>query len=178
MYYNYNDNELIYLIKDNNQFAKKVLYDKYSHLIRKIYNERNLKNHFLYYDFQQECYLALEKAIYSFNTEKGSSFYSFYSVVVSYLITKLLRNDRLKLKETNTVYEEIEREDHYHKNDLKRILEYEFKDSDEVTKLLISEFLGQNYKLIDFVQKYNLEYYSTYRLLKKIRLKVENILTK
>ncbi|MDE7105824.1 MAG: helix-turn-helix domain-containing protein, partial [Anaeroplasmataceae bacterium] len=101
MYYQANDQELLYLIKDGNQQAYQALYSKYEHLIAKLYKSCSNYRKTVYDDFKQECLMCLEKAIHSYQDKYNCSFYSFFLLLIQRNTSKLLRKNSLFLQEKN-----------------------------------------------------------------------------
>ncbi len=83
-YKNYNDYELVYEIRDNNEDAYNILVEKYSMLINKYATEyyRKTKAYKLEYeDLVQEGYIGLLQALDSYD-EKTCLFYTFASLCI------------------------------------------------------------------------------------------------
>ena len=79
--YKYNDNELLYLIAENDDDAKNILIDKYRPLIVK-YATKISKNDNDIDDYIQEGMLCLIKAINSFNEKYPYSFNSYLNIIL------------------------------------------------------------------------------------------------
>lgn len=76
-----NDYELIYLIKEGNERAEKILYDKYSRYIYSMMNDLNVyKIH--YDDFYQEGLMAVMMAIKTYDMESKCSFLSYFYIIL------------------------------------------------------------------------------------------------
>lgn len=101
----YNDYELIYMAKEKNEDAIKLLYDKYKPLLDKKARECYLlcKNKGLEYnDFLQEAMMGFEEAIISFDPNSSTLFYTFVNVCVDrQLNTILAKLNRKKHKILN-----------------------------------------------------------------------------
>lgn len=79
-YKTYNDYELIYMIRENDDFSQNVLFEKYQPIIRKIANDFYIKyknTGYDYEDFLQEATIGFQKALFSFDDSKDNLFYSF-----------------------------------------------------------------------------------------------------
>ena len=88
-YKNYNDYELIYMVRENDQNSYDILLDKYDSLIKKIAYEYYVK--FSSYgheldDFVQVALMAFYKALRTFDERKNVLFYTY----VLYCIDKKL----------------------------------------------------------------------------------------
>lgn len=94
-----NDYELVFLVKEQNEEAEKVLIRKYENLIAKIIQE--YKNIIKYNgldknDLYQEGLLGLMYAIENFNETRNASFYTYASICIKSKMKTLIR------KSTNT----------------------------------------------------------------------------
>ena len=72
----YNDYELVYLVREQNEEALHIIIEKYSPLIGKIASSYYGIG-YDYQDFFQEGRMAFIKAIYSFDENSNYSFYSY-----------------------------------------------------------------------------------------------------
>ena len=101
----YNDFELIYMAKEKNEEAIEMLYDKYKPLLDKKARECYLlcKNKGLEYnDFLQEAMIGFEEAIFSFDLNSNTLFYTFVNICVDrQLNTILAKLNRKKHKLLN-----------------------------------------------------------------------------
>ena len=84
-YKKYNDYELIYMVQEEDDFSRNVLYQKYSPIIFNIANE--IYNQFSQYgydydDFVQEAYIAFQNALYSYDESSNILFYTFVIVCI------------------------------------------------------------------------------------------------
>ena len=176
MYINYNDYELIYLIKEGSAPAREVLFGKYSILLKKIYKEGFYYKIYQLYDFIQEGLLILNKVIYSYSLEFNYNFYSYFKLCFARRLSRLSETKEISLYENRVKYKFIDVVD-IKTNSLKKIIEREIKDEDEITKRIVSECIFENLSIQSFCFRYNLDYTNTYYLYRKIRLKLEKILT-
>lgn len=79
-YKNYNDYELIYMVRENDSTSKDLLYQKYFPIISSITHEFYNKYSsygWEYEDFYQEAIYTFEKCIISYNDSKDTLFYTF-----------------------------------------------------------------------------------------------------
>ena len=84
-YKKYNDNELIYMVQENDEVYADILLNKYSPIIYKLSIEYyNKYNGYIYEvdDFYQEALSAFYKAINTYNSDKGVLFYTFVVVCI------------------------------------------------------------------------------------------------
>lgn len=79
-YKKYNDYELIYMIRENDDFSQNILYEKYQPIIKKFATDfyiRYRSSGYDYEDFLQEATIGFQKALFSFDDTRENLFYSF-----------------------------------------------------------------------------------------------------
>lgn len=79
-YKKYNDYELIYMIRENDDFSQNILYEKYQPIIKKFATDfyiRYKSSGYDYEDFLQEATIGFQKALFSFDDTRENLFYSF-----------------------------------------------------------------------------------------------------
>lgn len=174
------DDELIYLIKQNNQEAYRLLFLRYEKnmvsMLKKIDN-------YLYQNIDQStlCSLYMEsfdKAIKIYDNKKGVFFYFFKELfrfeLIKYYRTTLINIEREILnydENDNNVPDFLEDINYAENIDVSMILELLKKD-DEVDYLVVSYWMmGYKYKEISKTLKMNDKqiYYILDRSIKKIR---------
>ena len=107
----YNDYELIYMVRENND-TYDLLYEKYNPIIRKLsynYYIRFKDYGYDYDDFLQESNIAFQRAIMKYDDEKDSLFYTFAVVCIKRSLITFCRNisnDRKNI--ANTFYVDYE----------------------------------------------------------------------
>ena len=85
-YPNYNDYELISMVKENDENSYDILYQKYLPIIKKIASNYYFKysNYgYDYEDFLQESHLAFQRALRYFDESRNSLFYTFVTVCLN-----------------------------------------------------------------------------------------------
>lgn len=88
----YNDNELLYLLKEGSDDALEILFCKYSFFIELKIKEMNIEK--MYVDeFYQEGLIALHNAIKKFNDQYNNTFYTFFNVILTRKYLDLLRKN-------------------------------------------------------------------------------------
>jgi RNA polymerase sigma factor (sigma-70 family) len=90
----YNDYELIYMIRENDDFSNHILYEKYKPILISITNHYYSKYKGLgveYDDFFQEAIIGFQKALFSFDETKNNLFYTFMIVCVHRRLLSLVR---------------------------------------------------------------------------------------
>ncbi len=75
------DNELIYLIQDNNEAALNLLYKRYYHLIIKTIKEYKIEPRY-WDDYIQEGYMSLGKSLKTYNDTLKCSFYTYFKIIL------------------------------------------------------------------------------------------------
>ena len=84
-YKNYNDYELIYMVRENDELSKNIIMEKYIPIIRKIASEyyQKFSNYgFEYEDFLQEAQLAFYQALGKYDESKNVLFYTFVNMYI------------------------------------------------------------------------------------------------
>jgi len=92
MKYQYNDNELLYLIHESEDYAIGILYKKYYNLIYKRLHRFNISKNFE--DFFQEGLMALHTAINSFNPFYNKSFNKYFDLILQRRIMTILKKEQ------------------------------------------------------------------------------------
>lgn len=178
MFINWNDYELIYLMKDGSERAKQVFYDKYMHLIYKVYLKHHLNQSLLFQDFMQECLMVLEKVVYRYNDQIPIRFYTYYHLILNNLAIKLKKKKEIQLMEESCQYLETEPSFHAKQDGMLYILKKEFEHEDNLKQNLFDFCFVRGGSLAQFCKEFSLNYMQTYYLYKKMELQIEKILTK
>ena len=85
-YKKYNDNELIYMIRENDDFSQNILYEKYQPIIKKFATDfyiRYKSSGYDYEDFLQEATIGFQKALRYFDEKKDILFYTFVTLCIN-----------------------------------------------------------------------------------------------
>lgn len=176
MFINWNDYELLYLIREGIAIAKTELYRKYGYLISKKYYQTQVSLKLSYQDYFQECLMALERAIYFFDTSSNSSFYAYFSTVLWHKTLNIYRLSSMHLNEDCVSYLKKEVPSIVSSN-LVVVIQKELEKENSWMCLIFKECVIEAFSIRDFCRKYHLEYNQTYRLYKKMLVKIEKILT-
>lgn len=94
-YKQYNDYELVYMVRENDDYSRSLLYDKYLPLLKKISYEfySVYKRYgYDYDDFLQEAMLAFERAIIKYDDKQETLLYTFVNVCVRRSLITFCRN--------------------------------------------------------------------------------------
>lgn len=97
MIYKYNDNELLYLVYEGEDYALGILFNKYFSLIYKRLRAFKIKQKNAE-DFFQEGLMALNDAINTFNPMYSKSFNKYFDLILQRRFINILR------KESNYFY--------------------------------------------------------------------------
>ena len=93
-YKNYNDYELIYMVRENDEYSYGILFDKYLPIVKRIAFDyyKNFNGYgYEYDDFLQEGYLGFQKAISSYDDTKDNLFYTFVTLCIKRRILSFCR---------------------------------------------------------------------------------------
>lgn len=178
MYINWNDYELLYLIKDGSECAKGVFYEKYNYLIYKCFVKYHLNRKILFQDFLQESLMVLERLIFRFDDRIPIRFYTYFNLVLKNLALKLKDKRGIQLTERSCEYLEYEPIYHARQNSIIYILQKEFEKESNLIKNMFDACFVKGISLANFCKEYCLNYSNAYQVYKKMGLRIEKILTK
>lgn len=92
--FRYNDDELLYLIKENSdEAAFEELYNKYRPLIVSRLKKFKIQDN-NYDDYFEECLITLSECVVKYDKEKGKTFNKYFDMCCVYKIRNLLRSER------------------------------------------------------------------------------------
>lgn len=98
-----NDNELLFMISENNEDAEKILFEKYSYVAGAVAKQfvSIAKNYGLdYNDLYQEGLVGLMNAIKTYKNEKNVTFYTYACKCIEYKIKDTIRKSNRKKHST------------------------------------------------------------------------------
>ena len=105
---NYDDIEITMMVKENNEDAKDLIYEKYNYIIDIILAKYKKTFYVLGMDqkeIRQEALLAFTDAIVRYSVEKETSLATFITIVVERKIQNMVRKaDSIKNKKTQESY--------------------------------------------------------------------------
>lgn len=84
-YKKYNDNELIYMVRENDEDSNNILMNKYYPIIFKLSSDYYKKyNGYVYglEDFYQEALMSFYKAISTYNSSRNALFYTYVVICI------------------------------------------------------------------------------------------------
>ena len=159
MYIKYNDNELIYLIKEGSYKALEVMFDKYEHLITAI-----VKGAYPYgdkaNDLIQEGRMVLFECIRFFNCSYNISLYTYFYISLKRKLSREFNSDYYK--GYIPFFECIYGEESYINSGILAIYDKLYKNDDLAMLLLNDYFLG-NISLSNIAKKYGIDYMILFR---------------
>ena len=159
-FYVFNDFELIYLIKQHNEKALKILYEKYRLILYKMMSDKRIYGS-LKEELVQEGLFTLYKCIRAF--DGNQSFYKYFKVSVERMVARAFYNHKIKECVLNEdFFENIIEEDEIHYG-----VEINFQN--ELQKIIASEIMA-GLKLREISQKYNIHPSKIYYEFRKIKL--------
>lgn len=114
-YKNINDYEVLYMIRENSDDARDLIFQKYSPIIKKIANKYYLANKDIgadYEDYMQEAMIAFNRALSSYDDSQQTLFYTYAPAVMNKHLLSYVRNLKVKkhnflnkaIREDNVIY--------------------------------------------------------------------------
>lgn len=127
-YKKYNDYELLYFVKENDEFSQKILFEKYQPVLRNLAKKsyRSFSHYgYEYEDFLQEANIAFQQAIRCYNESKSILFYTFVILCVRRKLFTFCRE--ISLRKKNNSIAQISEKDEYsivdRKSDINAIMD-------------------------------------------------------
>ena len=171
----YNDNELIYLMKNRSEYAYSILLRKYRRFIHGRIYELHLNDH---EDCYQEGLVILYNAALSFSEDYNKSFMKYFEQLLN---NKLLDIKRSQERENEAMYSKRLNLDNFRairedntllKRDITISLSFLSKLT-EIEKKIFDDYFLNNMPIMEISKKYNLSrksiYYTIYRIKRKIK---------
>lgn len=168
----YNDNELLYLISENNEIALDILIDKYQPLIKNRLIKFKIKQN-NFEDFYQECLMTFYKCIQRYREEKKIAFATYLDISIRYSIQNQLQKEKDYFYGVTLVSVEdidyISKENMNFSNDN---FEYDFKKLSAYESKVMG-YLNEGHS-IDYISKeLNKKNRSIYNTISRIKAKVK-----
>ena len=94
-YKKYNDYELVYMVRENDDYSQDIIFKKYEPLLKKIAREYYTKYKefgYDYEDFYQEAMIIFQKALLTYNEDKNIIFYTYVVACVKKGLSSFCRN--------------------------------------------------------------------------------------
>lgn len=109
-YRNLNDNEMLYMVSDNNEDLLGYIYEKYKPVvlgIAKKYYKYSRNTIIDFEDVVQSGFYALSNAIKQYDVNNGATFYTFALKCIKNAIIKIVSRSNEKFVKDNTYYHSI-----------------------------------------------------------------------
>lgn len=106
-YKKYNDYELIYNVRENDDYSYDCLFNKYIPIMKKLAYKyySNYKDYGCELeDFQQEAYISFYSAVNSYNEDQNSLFYTFVVLCINRALSTFCRKITCEKKNINCNY--------------------------------------------------------------------------
>lgn len=167
---NYNDNELLYLIREGNEEALEIMFKKYEHLI--LTKIKKFKFNGLYKeDYLQEGRLMLHKAIRLYDTSSLKTFNKYFDLILTHRFISISRKNE-KEKNTYAMAEVNPVEKNVFERKFENIDFSKIKLSPLEREILKLRFF-QNSKISVICQKLNVNEKTVYNTIQRIKRKIE-----
>ena len=162
-YKDYNDYELIYLIKEGNESALNFFFEKYEKYIIKVVGSYIHYDEGLKEDYIQEGRIILYECIYRYDEDSNVSFFSYFTIILKRKLLKLIQSE---MKFKYILCEDI-LIDYFPKKKQRR-LEGKYFFDDELKIKLFDQCIIGGIPLKDFADKNNIEYNKLYYIYQKM----------
>ena len=106
-YKNYNDYELISMVRENDEFSYYSLFEKYKPIVKNISKEfydRYSDYGYDYDDFIQEGYVGFQNALNKYDSSKGTLFYTFVELCIRRRLLSFTKNISLPKRNISNKY--------------------------------------------------------------------------
>lgn len=170
-FYTENDNELLHLIKLDNEDALQTMFEKYDILIKTKIKKYNFPFS-LYEDYLQEGRLMLLKAIETFDAKYEKTFNKYFDLILSnhfnnlYNKAKRYQNSMI-LVETTSVDIEIKEEE-------KEEIEYpDLGMLPQIEQVIFDYFYKGNYPIREICMKFKYEEKQVYNAIQRVKTKIK-----
>lgn len=171
MFKDYNDYELIYLHREKNEKAFKVLMEKYIPFIKKSIYEYNLK--YQIEDCMQECLIVLMHCVNTYDMDSKCMFFTYFSVCVKRRIIKFIR---LEIKYSALEYNDSLQYEYLEEDESNSFFkEKEVNFSTELDNLIYLEIFKEGISAREFAKKYNLDIKKVYNATYKVRKYLQDL---
>lgn len=167
---NYNDNELLYLIREKEDAALEIMFSKYTPLIKARISKFRIKKDFD--DFFQEGLIALNVAISRYIDLYNKTFNKYFDLILQRKFIQILK------KETNNFYNVVyfEELNFLHEEAEKYVSprKYQIGMLSDFEKNIFSSYANENLKAGEIAQKLNIDVRRVYNALNRIKKKIRD----
>lgn len=165
----YNDNELLYLLSENDEFAFEMLMDKYQPMIMNRLKRYHVKTEY-WDDYYQECIILLYKCAMTYREDITKTFNKYYDRLLQYQIRNLLRKDRQSFYRVVLMSPEEMDTFAYQRVEEKSILS-SIRSMEQTLDETLVKMLSEGATIQEIADFKKLNYYQAYNLVKKYRKK-------
>lgn len=173
----YNDYELLYLIRENIEEAKEILFWKYSFLIKSRIYKLHIPTH-LWDDFYQEGCIMLCKAIKIYDENSKMSFTNFFDLLLKRRILTLIRKESNYLK-CESIYNLDEIVDFNNNTSKLMIFEDDLNYLSAFEKVVYQKAIINGERIDNLARELNVSTKSIsnakHRIVKKMKNKIKNL---
>ncbi len=130
-YKKYNDYELIYMVRENDDNFKSIMMNKYTPIIKKIasdYYHKYSNYGYEYDDFLQEAQYSFYQALSSYNEEKNSLFYTYVVMCIRRCLSSFCR--KISGKKVSAFYRDYLSFDNNDYEDIQSNIDYIYHNLD------------------------------------------------
>lgn len=168
----YNDNELLYLISENDEIALDILIEKYQPLIKNRLIKFKIKQT-NFEDFYQECLMTFHKCIQKYREDKKIAFATYLDISIKYCIQSMLQREKDYFYGVTLV--SIEDIDYIGKettdNFVNQKTEYDFKKLSAYEEKVMG-YLNEGYNIEYISKELNRKSRSIYNTISRIKTKM------
>ena len=165
----YNDNELLYLLSEDEEFAFEMLMEKYQPMILSRLRRYHVKKEY-WDDYYQECIILLYRCAITYREDITKTFNKYYDRLLQYQIQNLLRKDRQSFYRVVLMStEEIDNITY------QRLEEKSFLKTLGITSIGLDEkfikMLSEGATIKEIADSNEMNYYQAYNIVKRFRRK-------
>ena len=168
--YNYNDNELLYLIREKHDDALDIMFLKYSPLIKTRISKFRIQKD--YEDFYQEGLIALNIAISRYIDLYDKTFNKYFDLILQRKFIQILK------KETNNFYNVVYFDElnfiHEEKEKYTSNKKYQIGMLSDFEKHIFKFYSEYNLKAGEIANKLNIDVRRVYNALNRIKKKIRD----
>ncbi|MDD2259005.1 MAG: hypothetical protein WC278_01955 [Bacilli bacterium] len=168
--YNYNDNELLYLIREKHDDALDIMFLKYSPLIKTRISKFRIQKD--YEDFYQEGLIALNIAISRYIDLYDKTFNKYFDLILQRKFIQILK------KETNNFYNVVYFDElnfiHEEKEKYTSNKTYQIGMLSDFEKHIFKFYSEYNLKAGEIANKLNIDVRRVYNALNRIKKKIRD----
>lgn len=169
--YQINDNELLYLIYEKNDYAFDLLCTKYTPMIKRRIKDYRVDTSF-YDDYFQEGLIMLDVAIKTYKENTSKSFNKYFDLILSRRIIQLLKKD-MRYQRHIDLMGDIECLQLEEKNDLNLdYLSFDLKNLSKFEEEIITKIYFENYRAGDISKEMNISLRSVYNAISRAKNKM------